>query len=216
MKKIFSGLALLSVFATSEVMAVEYDVTITNVTEGTLFTPILVVSHSPGVKLFELGMPASDELVLLAEGGAVDPLATLLEGDSRVVDAADSGGLLHPGESVTVTVDAPHQLGRISLASMLLPTNDGFIALNGVVAPQGVGHSLTYTSPGYDAGSELNDELCINIPAGGPCPPMVSNGNVPTEGVVHIHSGIHGDGELSPTASDWRNPAATITITRVN
>ena len=216
MKKILPGLALLSAFATSAAMAVEYDVTITNVTEGALFTPILVASHSPGVKLFKLGMAATDELVMLAEGGAVGPLATLLEADPRVVDTADSGGLLRPGESVTVTVDVPHRLGRISLASMLLPTNDGFIALNGVEAPQGVGHSVTYVSPGYDAGSELNDELCDSIPAGGPCTPGISNGNSPEDGVVHIHSGIHGHGDLSPTDSDWRNPAATITITRVN
>ncbi|MBL4700697.1 MAG: spondin domain-containing protein [Phycisphaeraceae bacterium] len=216
MKKTLLSMVLLSVFATGTVMAAEYEVTITNVTPGTIFTPILVVSHGPGVKLFKLGMPASDELVALAEGGNVDPLATALAEDPRVVGIADSGGLLLPGDSITVTVDAVRRHGRISLASMLLPTNDGFIALNSVKAPQEIGRTLKYISPGYDAGSEINDELCENIPAGGPCPGMVSNGNVPSAGVVHIHSGIHGNGDLVPSDSDWRNPVAYISITRMN
>ncbi|RLA43650.1 MAG: hypothetical protein DRR06_09320 [Gammaproteobacteria bacterium] len=212
MKKILVGIALASVFASTAAIAAQYEVTITNVTEGTLFTPILVVSHTPGVSLFELGQPASEELVAVAEGGDIAPFVTALEADSRVVDTADSGDVLSPGASVTVTVEGPRN-GQISLVSMLLPTNDGFIALNGVVVPKNPYRSVTYYSPGYDAGSEVNDELCDSIPAGGPCEPEVSNGNTPEAGVVHIHSGIHGHGDLVPSESDWRNPAAAITIT---
>jgi hypothetical protein len=215
MKKILSGLALASLFGSSAAMAANYEVTITNVTHGTVFTPVFVVSHAPGVKLFEPGQPASDELAALAEGGDFGPLATDLEKDSRVVDLADSGGLLPPGESVTVTVEAPRGRGQVSLASMMLPTNDGFIALNGAWAPRHK-HSIIYSSPGYDAGSEPNDELCISIPGGGPC--GGGEGGSPGAGgedYVHVHSGIHGIGDLIPSESDWRNPAAHITIKRV-
>jgi len=214
MKKIISGLALASLLGTSAAIAANYEVTITNVTHGTVFTPILVVSHAPGVKLFKLGQPASDELAALAEGGAVGPLATALGTDSRVVDTADSGGPLLPGESVTVTVEAPHGKGQVSLAAMMLPTNDGFIALNGVKA-SGNKHSFSYSSPGYDAGSEPNDELCISIPGGGPCAGEGGSPGTGGEDYVHVHSGIHGIGDLTPGEHDWKNPAAHIVIKRV-
>jgi hypothetical protein len=35
------------------------------------------------------------------------------------------------------------------------------------------------------------------------------------EGVVHIHAGIHGIGDLDESERDWRNPAAIISIRRV-
>jgi len=215
MKKILSGLALAALLGTSAAMAANYEVTITNVTRGTVFTPILVVSHAPGVKLFELGQPASDELAALAEGGDTSLLAAALGTDSRVVDTADSGGPLLPGKSVTVTVKAPHGKGQVSLAAMLLPTNDGFIALNGAWAPRKRKESMTYSSPGYDAGSEPNDELCVNIPGGGPCSGAGGSPGVGGEDYVHIHSGIHGIGDLLPGDFDWKNPAAHITIRRV-
>ncbi|MBI5612909.1 MAG: spondin domain-containing protein, partial [Gammaproteobacteria bacterium] len=46
-----------------------YEVTVTNLTRGQSFTPILVATHRPGVALFEPGQPASPELAILAEGG---------------------------------------------------------------------------------------------------------------------------------------------------
>jgi hypothetical protein len=223
MKKSILGLAFVSLLGASQAMSAEYDVTITNVSHGTIFTPIFVISHKPGIKLFELGHPASSELAAIAEGGDFSSLATSLQGDTRVVDTADSAallpdssGLLLPGASVTVSLRAPNGSGQISLASMMLPTNDGFIALNGVDIPRNQ-RSVSYYSPGYDAGSEPNDELCVSIPGGGPC--GGGEGGSPGAGgedYVHIHSGIHGIGDLSSSSHDWHNPAAHITIKRVN
>ena len=101
---------------------------------------------------------------------------------------------------------------------MLLPTNDGFIALNSVQAPK---HgSVTYYSPGYDAGSEANDDDCANIP-GPTCGGTGLSAAADTdEGYVHIHRGIQGGvtGLLEGFENavyDWRNPVAKITITRI-
>jgi len=215
MKKSIISIALAALAGSSVALAADYEVTITNITSGTVFTPIYVVSHKPGVTLFKLGEQASDELAELAEGGSFASLDTLLKADPRVVDSADSGALLLPGEDVTVTVRAPNGKGQISLAAMMLPTNDGFIALNGVEGPRNK-KSVSYRAPGYDAGSEPNDELCISIPGGGPC--GGGEGGSPNAGgedYVHIHSGIHGIGDLTPSANDWRNPTASITIKRV-
>lgn len=207
-----SSLLMSSTAATADDSA-SYQVTITNITNSINFTPILVTSHRKGVSLYEPGSPASDELTAIAEGGDIAPLTAVLQDDARVADIQDSGGLLGPGESVTVTVSATHGAHNISMASMMLPTNDGFIALNSVKAPR---HgTVMYYSPGYDAGTEPNDELCISIPGptcGGEGPSPGAGG----EGYVHINRGIHGIGDLAPEVYDWRNPVAKITITRVN
>mgnify|MGYP000870094384 FL=1 len=188
-----------------------YAVTITNLTRGSSFTPILVASHRPGVELFTLGQAASDELAAMAEGGDTAPLEAALLDSGQVVGTGHSQGLLGPGQSVTVEVPAGNA-NRISLAAMILPTNDGFIALNGVEAPRA--GSQTFSVPGYDAGSEPNDELCASIP--GPlCGGEGGSPNAGGEGFVHIHAGIHGIGDLSASAYDWRNPVATVTVERV-
>ncbi|MFO7639904.1 MAG: spondin domain-containing protein [Candidatus Competibacteraceae bacterium] len=193
-----------------------YEVTITNLTRGASFTPILVASHRAGVKLFDLGQPASAELAIMAEGGDIAPLEQALRADGRVVDIASTDGLLGPGQSVTVRV-AVRRADHISLAAMILPTNDGFIALNGVAAPRF--GSETHRLPGYDAGSEPNDELCAAIPGpqcgeinGGEMGEGVSSPSADDEGFVHVHAGIHGIADLKAAEYDWRNPVAAVTI----
>ena len=64
----------------------EFDVTVTNLTRGQQFTPILVVSHKKGVNLFTLGEAASGALATLAETGATGDLAALLMGMPGVND----------------------------------------------------------------------------------------------------------------------------------
>ena len=189
-----------------------YDVTITNLTRNQTFTPILVASHRGDLNLVQPGQPASPALTALAEGGDTSLLEGALTGAHRGASIANSGGLLGPGESVTVTVERSRGANRITLASMLIPTNDGFIALDSVAASWG-NHETRYTVPAYDAGSETNDESCANIPGPvcggtGPSPHDVG------EGYVHVHGGIHGIGDLESSGFDWRNPVAEVTIRR--
>ncbi len=195
-----------------------FEVTVTNLTRGQRFTPILVASHREGVRLFTLGSPASSELATLAEEGNTAPLKALLAGMPEVKDVADSGGLLDPGQSVTITVETGGGFNHVSVAAMLIPTNDAFFALNDVDGPSG-NRAETHRSPAYDAGSEVNDELCASIPGpfftecGGPGGGAAVIGG--EEGYVHIHAGIHGIGDLTASERDWRNPVALITIRRV-
>jgi len=218
LKKTAAVILLAGVTFSSSVLAngyASYHVTITNLTNSITFTPILVASQRRVVSIYELGSPASDDLAAIAEAGDIGPLTTTLNGNHRVVDVQNSGGLLLPGKSVTVVVSAAHGAKRISIASMMLPTNDGFIALDSVkVSRHG---STTFFSPGFDAGSEANDESCANIPGPtcggvGPSPGI----NVGDEGYVHIHRGMHGIGDLAADVYDWRNPVARITVTRVS
>lgn len=199
-----------SVFADN---SAAFKVTITNLTNSIHFTPILVSSHRKGISLFELGAPASTELTAIAEGGDTSGLAAQLNANPRVADVQSSAGLLDPGASVTVKVSAKRGARHISLASMMLPTNDGFIALSGMQVPRK--GTATFFIPGYDAGTEPNDELCLNIPG----PTCMGEGPSPLvdgEGYVHINRGIHGIGNLAADVYDWRNPVAMVKVTRVH
>lgn len=218
--KTIAGMSLLValMFTASQAAASgrdDYHVTITNLTYSINFTPVLVASHRRPVSIFEPGAPASDDLSAIAEGGDIGPLTTTLNHDDDVVDVQSSVGLLGPGQSVTVVVSGDRGAKYISVASMMLPTNDGFIGLNSMKVSRR-GETVFY-SPGYDAGSEANDELCVNIPGptcagAGPSP---GSGNPGDENYVHIHRGTQGIGDLDAGRYDWRNPVARISVTRV-
>ena len=191
----------------------DYEVTITNVTRGETFTPFLIASHrSDPHLLFTPGAMASEALAALAEGGDTAPLEAVLSADPKVNDTAGSGGLLEPGDSVTVTIRARPGRDHISLAAMLIPTNDGFTAAQNIALPRGR-HTETLYIPAYDAGSEPNDELCVSIP-GPVCGGAGGSPGVGGEDYVHIHAGIHGVGDLIPAERDWRNPVARVVIQR--
>jgi hypothetical protein len=192
---------------------IDYEVSVTNLTRGTSFTPILVASHRAGVSLFQLGQPPSDALASMAEGGDTGPLAAMIL-STPYADTASGDALVEPGQTVTLTVAADSTAGYLRLAAMMLPTNDGFIALNSVPLPKGR-ETLTYVSEGYDAGSEPNDESCANIP-GPTCGGAGISADAGGEGYVHIHAGIHGIGDLQASDYDWRNPVAIITVRRVH
>lgn len=190
------------------------EVTITNVSK-LQFTPLLVATHSADIAFFQAGAPASDELALLAEGGDVGPLTGVLESVPNLVgDVESTDGLLFPGQSVTVELDASRLFDRISVAAMLLPTNDAFVAVNSVPVPRILNRTSRFVANGYDAGSEPNDELCANIP-GPTCGGAGASPEAGGEGYVSISAGIQGVGDLASAAYDWRNPVAIVTVRRV-
>ena len=207
------ALALLQVSALAAA-APFYEITITNLTRGQVFSPPLIATHRAGIKLFTVGEAASPGLAALAQDGLTAGLAEELSALPEVNHVEETGAPIPPGESMTIVVPAEGGFNHISVAAMAVSTNDAFIALNGVEAPRGL--SMTrMRSPGYDAGAEGNDEMCAYIP-GPPCGDgtMASSG-VGAEGYVHVHAGIRGDGDLSKMMADWRNPMADIKIQRI-
>jgi hypothetical protein len=195
-----------------------YAVTITNITNGQSFTPVLVASHTSDVGFFELGAAPSADLADLAEGGATDGLKMTLDMmPEYVMETATSGitedgnPLINPGESITVYVSGDKNYNRLSLAGMLLPTNDTFVAVNSMPLPKKSSQGLALA---YDAGSEMNDELCANIP-GPHCGGAPFSAGL-AEGFVHISRGISGEGDLAASAYDWRNPVAHVSVVRMD
>ena len=94
---------------------------------------------------------------------------------------------------------------------MLVTTNDTFTAIRGL-RPHPA-HMVSVMVPGYDAGSEGNNEMCAFIP-GPPCGNPFQRDVANAEGYVHINSGVQQSGDLTGT-HDWRNPVARITVKRV-
>ena len=194
-----------------------YEVKVTNITKAIVFTPLLAATHTRAVSFFRLGQPANGALEQLAEGGAIGPLETwLLDHSDDVLDTATNGGLLFPGETVSFMIEGNNRFRYFSMAGMLLPTNDSFVAMNSMPLPK---KSAGRFALGFDSGTEDNDEDCLNIP--GPQCAMI-NGFMGDgyaegggEGYVYISNGIHGNGDLSADAYDWRNPVARVTLTWV-
>jgi hypothetical protein len=189
-----------------------YAVTVTNLTRGQILTPPVVISHNRDFALFTLGAAAGSELSALAEDGMTGPLQGLLSSSPTVYESTVAMGPVLPGHSVTVEISVSGRFNAISVAGMLASTNDGFFAVNGVMAPKR--GSATVEAEAYDAGSEANSESCAFIP-GPPCGHPGVRDTIGAEGYVHIHAGIHGIGDLTPAMHDWRNPVAQVIVQRV-
>ena len=208
-----SGLA----FADQERYKKKYEITITNLTRGQVFSPPIVINHNSNFSLFTLGEEASDELAALAEGGDTGLLVDLIGG---VYPYAVAGGPIMPGDSESVTLEISKRGGSslISVAGMLVTTNDAFLAVRDIWF-LGKGKVIV-KALAYDAGSEQNSEDCDYIP-GPPCGNSPAHDPADSEGYVHIHAGIHGigpegqDPRVDPAEHDWRNPVAQITIRRI-
>lgn len=209
-------LAVLMLGAAGPAAAHKWRVEITNVTPGQTFTPILLVTHYGESGIFELGQPATEELAMLAEGGDTGPLGAALAAHNRR-QAQTIDGLVMPGQTAEAWIDAlPGQ--RLTIAAMLIPTNDTFFAVDSVFLPytgQTTVHALA-----YDAGSEPNDQNCASIPG----PVCGGEGYSPSSGdpvgVVHVSNGFHDlsasdPDALSPVTYTWNNPVAIVTIRRV-
>lgn len=189
------------------------EITITNLTRGQIMSPAVVATHrSRLTPIYRLGAPASDELAAVAEDADSDGLFALLDRDPAVKDVKTFPDVIMPGASARVTLRVSRRFNRISLAGMLVSTNDAFYALSGISVPYY--GSRREMSPAYDAGSEANNETCAFIP-GPPCGNEGVRAVDGSEGYVHIHAGIHGGADLDPAEHDWRNPVAAIRIRRL-
>ena len=193
-----------------------YRVSITNITKGQIISPVVVathVQHAP--PLWTVGSPASEELAQVAEDAVLGPLEMQLGNLAEVLDVKRITGVngpILPGETASVDVEFTGPYRWVSAVAMLVTTNDAFTGLNGVRGPN-VGAGV-HLAPAYDAGSEANTESCEHIP-GPPCemPGMrVTDG---AEGFVYIHPGISGEGDLTESGYDWRNPVAKFVIERL-
>ena len=187
----------------------QYKVTITNITKGVSFTPLLAATHNHNARLFTVGEEASAEVSRVAEGGDISALKALLDDSENVFSTTNSEGLLAPGESVELTIDSNRRFRKVSIAAMLLPTNDAIAALLGKKLPKK--GKVVYFLRAYDGGTETNDENCNNIP-GPHCGGVPFSPEDTGEGYVYPSPGIHGEGDLSRQTYNWGGAVAKVVI----
>ena len=229
--KLFKAAAAITLLCSSTVsIAQELEIEFTNLTHGIHYTPILMSAHSDAISLFSTGVAATPELQMMAEGGDISGLVTLLDAANANNITNPANGLLAPGQSTTAMLSTDESNTYLSVVTMLLPTNDGFAGVNSWKIPTEAG-SYSFNVNAYDAGTEANNEIVngggapgvLGIPAAPGMDSGTGGSGVTTEEAnttVHIHRGSLGDDNLTAGKSDldntvhrWLNPVARITVT---
>lgn len=221
------SIGLLAVPATAAPPERTYEVTVSAVSFGQPLSPPVIATHRPGLALFDVAEQASDAIIAIAEDGNAAPAADALDGSPLVTDVIVSAPIAPTGTTTTVpmsrTVELTARPGdRLSVAGMLICTNDGFTGVDRLRLPR-AGERTVYLGT-YDAGSEENTEESIDIVD--PCSalgPVVldgdlngnNNAGIDTFEPIAPHPGVDGAiGDLLP-AHDW-DEAAKLTVRRVD
>lgn len=196
-----------------------YEVTVSNLTHNQPLSPVAVLLHSEQTRLWTIGSAASVALEELAEGGS--NTALLAVKNDYLEGTASGQGLIMPGanEIVTLSISGNVSDAYLSLATMLVNTNDGFSGVTGFeVGDLSIGATRALTLSVYDAGTENNNELVDTIPGqmgeGFNEERLDSNKVSRHPGVVGNDDG-YADSVLT-SSHKFDNPAASLTITRLN
>ncbi|WP_146344833.1 spondin domain-containing protein [Falsiphaeobacter marinintestinus] len=202
---------------------------------GTFLTPLWFAAHDGSFDLYNMGEAASAGLEALAEDGNFAPInGEVTAGDADAVTGAvvGAGGPIATGEtaSVLVEVDGASN-GYLSLAAMILPSNDAFVGTGDSIAlfdyyGDFLGEqTIEFAgSDVLDAGTEENteeDAAFLNQAA--------PDTGVDENGVVDYHVGFlpEGDGNIlggtnaagafiDPVAADFTQPGAQIASVHIN
>ena len=210
-----------------------YDVTIRNLTVGQPLSPPLLATHRGNYELFSPGASATHGLQQLAENWNQGPLRDELAGTRGVFDVQSSHLPLAPpsrqanvglSNSITIKITAGKGARFLTVASMLMCTNDGFTSTGAPIQlPRVVGEPLRTVTMGWDAGTEVNTEawgdlvdacqMLMNGP--GVAGSSTTNAALAENGTVHHHGGIHGGGDLG-SFHGFADPIAEVTVLRVS
>jgi spondin N len=192
-----------------------YDVQITNLTNAQPLSPVAIALHGDEM-LWSIGKPASNALEVLAEGGDNSPFIA----QESIIASASSEGAVMPGANSTISVTTTDSTATyITIATMLVNTNDAFSGLTGLnLSSFDVNDSKTWTLGVYDAGTEANSESMGTIP--GPADGGIGYDATRDDlDLVTMHSGtVTMDDGLTNSvltqAHRFDNPAMKVTITR--
>jgi hypothetical protein len=168
---------------------------------GTFLTPFWVGFNNGTFDLYDLGAPASLAIERVAEDGdTAELMMDFAASGAGTAQATIPGpaGPFAPGESTAVdfTVDPADPMSRyFSYASMIIPSNDAFIANGNPLAFQIFDAGGNFLGANFvvlgsmvnDAGTEVNDEVPANTAFFGQ---MTPNTGVTEGGVVMIHGGF--------------------------
>lgn len=197
-----------------------YTISVTNLTANQPLSPLAVLGHNSHYQLFTLGSAATQALEMLAEGGDNSAVLAIRNSSRNVGYSASGSGVILPGSSDTVTLTMNRfTASRVSVASMLVNTNDAFVGETKVrVSQLGVGESVTMNMTVWDSGTEANAETAATVPgpAGGG---EGFNSTRDDSDKVSFHAGVVSQDDGLATSvlkanHRFLNPGAKLTITR--
>ena len=203
-----------------------YRVTIENLTTGQVFSPGVIATHTKAVSVWRNGDAASDGIRQIAEDGSEAAEVAALAGAAGVHAVISTGapinrigGIAALPQSRSYMIGAAGSANRLSVAVMIICTNDGFTGVSGVKLPGGF-TAESHMVGAWDAGTEQNNEKFNQIvdPCGAVGPvtsPPDGNGRVATSDAIATHPNIQGVGDLSVQKHGWRGPVARITVQRM-
>jgi len=199
-----------------------YEISVTNLTNNQPFSPPVAVLHGRIYHAWQDGGAASTALEMLAEGGDGSALLDDARTDKSVADTDAGTSPIGPGATQTFSVmSKKDSQRRITLATMLVNTNDGFTGVDGLdVSKLKIDETMTVLVGAYDAGTEANTETADTVPG----PAAGGEGfNAARDDLVDrvtVHAGVvTQDDGLSTSALDvshrFDNPVARIVVTRI-
>lgn len=204
----------------SSAIPASYEITLTNLTGAQAIAPVAVVLHTPAYNMGTLGSSASLALEMLAEGGDNAMLLSEANANASVLTTVAGAGVLIPAASETLMASVS-DLSRLqlSVAGMLVNTNDGFTALQGLkISALAVGDSMMVFLPVFDAGTEANTETSATMPGTGGAGFDAVRDDVGFisvhRGVVTADDGLATSGLLEQHRFD--NPAVKVSIRRIS
>lgn len=145
-----------------------FEITVTNLTNAQPLSPVAVVAHGGGFRVFQLGEAASPGLEALAEGGDNSQFISEATSQSGVLTTQSGEAPIDPAGSETLRISVnENDAGglMLSVATMLVNTNDAFTGINAIsVSELLVDEFITRREIAYDAGTEADSEAAGTIP----------------------------------------------------
>lgn len=158
--------------STMDETTIRFTITIPSNTDGTFQTPVWLGIHNGMFDLYDRNAPLPEFMIPLVEDGDTSPVTTAFaESGFGIWDGTVGSAPLMPGAVETVDVTVPNTANQyLSYASMVLPSNDAFVANGNPIAFEIFDSSgnfvpVTIQSLGtnvLDGGSEVNDEVLEN------------------------------------------------------
>ena len=176
---------------------------------GAVQTPIWIGVHDGTFDIYDRNVPlgagslvSRESVERLAEDGATGPISAEFAGLQPLAPQAtlvSSGGPLTPSTSVSTTLNLDPETHRyFSYASMVIPSNDAFIANGNPLAHPLFDEDGRFIAEDFavagrevlDAGTEANDEVAANTAFLNQAGPNIG---VEEDGTVVIHPGFRTD-----------------------
>ncbi len=199
--------SLLCLGLSINIEARELNVTIENLSpaNGINLTPFWIAFHDGSFDIYDRDQAASSALESLAEDGNTGPISELFKNnavpgiDATVTEPNGFAGapVFEPGSSATFKIDVDETTARyFSYASMIIPSNDAFVANGNPLEHEIFNTTGDFTGPisftvwgnqVLDAGTELNTET--NAAFLNQSSPNTGDAE---NGTIQLHKGFNG------------------------